>query len=70
MDASYSDSQSNQVLQRAEEGRRNGCARNNCGVDSCNPMGKKRNSGSVNDHVMEAREQVEFIEPVSEKMQI
>jgi hypothetical protein len=51
------------VLQRAEERRRNGRARNNGRVDSRDSMAGQRKAGSVYDDVMAAREQVEFIGP-------
>ena len=55
----------NQVLQRTEEGRRDGFPRNNGRVDSCNPMANQPNAGCVYDDVVATPEQVEFIEPRS-----
>ena len=46
----------NQVLQRAEEGRRDAFARNNCRVNSSNPIANQRNAGCVGHYVVHARE--------------
>ena len=51
----------NQALQRAKNGRRDGCARNNCRVNRCNPIANQRNAGSVCDYVVAACEPIEFI---------
>src|ERR1700757_1191166 len=52
-----------QVLQRAEERRRERGARNNCRVDRPNPMASQRKAGCIYDDVVAAREQIEFIKP-------
>ena len=52
-----------QVLQRAEEGRRDGFAGDQRRVDGCNAIAEQCDAGSVRDYVVHAREEEEILRP-------